>query len=71
MRQTGHFAGSGNLSKGDVHRLLMEHFEKLDYQQAKADIQPFITDPSVLELWSDDFFQQITRDKLKIETDQD
>ena len=31
----------------------------MDFAQAKKDVHPFIKDPSSLELWSQEFFEQI------------
>jgi len=36
----------------------------IDYAQAKEDVRPFIKDTASLDLWSADFFKQIT-DVLK------
>ena len=45
--------------------MLSERFHTIDYSQAKTDVEPFIRDPSVLNVWSADFFQQIT-EKLAV-----
>jgi hypothetical protein len=34
----------------------------MNFEQAKKDVVPFIRDTSVLNLWSADFFKQITED---------
>ena len=44
----------------DAKRLLASRFDAIDYTQAKEDVRPFIKDTASLELWSADFFQQIT-----------
>ena len=44
--------------------LLCARFDEIDYSQAKEDVRPFIKDPTSLDLWSADFFKQIT-EKLK------
>ncbi len=49
----------------DAKALLCERFEKIDYEQAKEDVRPFIADTSALNLWSADFFKQITGHTLK------
>ena len=46
----------------DAKRLLCARFETIDYSQAKEDVRPFIKDTVSLELWSADFFKQITED---------
>ncbi len=44
----------------DIKRMLMNKFDTIDYKQAREDVIPFIKDPSKMDLWSADFFQQIT-----------
>ena len=44
----------------DVKRMLMDKFQTIDYKQAKEDVIPFIKDSSKMDLWSANFFQQIT-----------
>ena len=48
----------------DAKKLLCARFATIDYAQAKEDVRPFIKDTASLNLWSADFFQQIT-DGLK------
>ena len=48
----------------DARKLLCARFDEIDYSQAKEDVRPFIKDTASLDLWSADFFQQIT-DGLK------
>lgn len=47
-------------SLDDIKRMLCERFDSIDYSQAKQDVVPFIRDTSVLDIWSADFFKQIT-----------
>lgn len=44
----------------DAKQLLRDRFDTIDYSQAKEDVRPFIKNSSSLELWSADFFEQIT-----------
>ena len=44
----------------DAKKLLCTRFEEIDYSQAKEDVRPFIKDVPSLNLWSADFFKQIT-----------
>ncbi|WP_216232132.1 hypothetical protein [Megasphaera cerevisiae] len=48
------------LTLDGVKQLLCERFTEIDFEQAKADVLPFIKDTTLLNLWSADFFQQIT-----------
>ncbi|WP_298059061.1 hypothetical protein [uncultured Catenibacterium sp.] len=40
--------------------MLIERFNEIDFEQAKEDVIPFIKDPSVLDIWSKEFFIAIT-----------
>ena len=44
----------------DAKQLLCDRFDQIDYAQAKEDVLPFIKDTASLDLWSADFFKQIT-----------
>lgn len=44
-----------------VKELLVERFATIDYDQAKDDVRQFIKDPKVLDIWSAEFFCQITK----------
>ncbi len=58
---------SGALSKDEpfsretLLEMLNQRFDTIDFEQAKQDVLPFITDPSKLDLWSKDFFIDITK----------
>lgn len=57
---SGYIQKEDSCSLDDVKRMLCSHFEMIDYSQAKRDVEPFIHDVSVLEVWGADFFKQIT-----------
>lgn len=59
--QTNYISKEDNCTLEDVKEFLMERFESIDYEQAKNDVMPFIRDHSSLDLWSADFFKQITK----------
>ena len=44
----------------EIKKMLAERFDSIDYAQARQDVEPFIHDSSVLNIWSADFFKQIT-----------
>lgn len=48
------------LNRERLIKILQERFATIDYTQAKNDVLPFIRDKSKLELWSKEFFQDIT-----------
>lgn len=50
-----------DLNIENLKALLNERFENLDIEQAKEDVLPFIKDPSRLDLWSKEFFKEITK----------
>lgn len=43
-----------------VKQKLISRFESIDFNSAKDDVLPFVRDPAILDLWSTDFFTQIT-----------
>ena len=45
----------------DVKQMLCEKFDTIDFAQAKQDVVPFLHDPSAVDIWSADFFRQITQ----------
>lgn len=61
MRQTGHWSGEQPLSPAAFRELLSGTIERLDVDQARKDVAPFIKDQQVLALWSSDFFQDVAR----------
>lgn len=44
-----------------LQELLYNRFEQIDYNQAKKDVMPFITDVHKLECWSKEFFIDISQ----------
>lgn len=48
------------ISCDDVRKMLIERFNEIDFEQTKEDVIPFIKDPSVLDIWSKEFFIAIT-----------
>lgn len=50
-----------DLTIENLKALLNERFENLDIEQAKEDVLPFIKDQSKLDLWSKEFFKEITK----------
>ncbi|HAZ12552.1 MAG: hypothetical protein A2X86_11865 [Bdellovibrionales bacterium GWA2_49_15] len=60
MHQSGHLPLGEKLDSPRLKKLLNAKFESLDWAQAKRDVIPFISDPYALNLWSAEFFKQIT-----------
>jgi len=61
LLQSGHITGSLACSLEDIKKMLYRKFDTIDFEQAKIDVEPFIKDTSVLNVWSSDFFKQITK----------
>ncbi|MCF7793898.1 MAG: nucleotidyl transferase AbiEii/AbiGii toxin family protein [Candidatus Cloacimonetes bacterium] len=66
MKQSGHLETDEELTETKLRNKLTEKFSKIDFDQAKNDVLPFVKDPRKLELWSEDFFKNITNDKLVV-----
>lgn len=50
-----------DLTIENLKSMLNERFESLNYNSVKEDVLPFIRDKSKLDLWSKDFFREITK----------
>ncbi len=64
MKQTKHLGENKILTHQNIIDLLSHKFNEIDFEQAKKDVLPFINDLSQLDIWSKEFFIQITEDKL-------
>ena len=49
------------LTKADLTRLLKEKIQNTDFEEAKKDILPFISDVASVALWSQQFFLSILK----------
>lgn len=61
MLQTGHWSGDTSLSPAAFTGLLLEAIDRLDVNQARKDVAPFVRDQQMLALWSQEFFQDVAR----------
>jgi hypothetical protein len=59
MRQSGDLSGGVALDERGVRRLMAEAIERLDISQARREMEPFVPDARVLEVWSRGFFRAI------------
>ena len=50
-----------DLTVEKLKELLNERFSNMDFEQARDDVLPFVKDKSKLDLWSKDFFIEITK----------
>ena len=55
------------LEADDIGDLLGKRIDSIDWQQAKADVLPFVRDPRSLDLWSADLFTEAVRRTLWVE----
>jgi hypothetical protein len=61
MRQTGQWSGDRWLTPSAFTDLLNEAIERLDVDQARRDVAPFVKDQQALAIWSHDFFRDVVR----------
>ncbi len=67
--QTGFIEKNKVITLDDVKKFLNDKFDCIDYENAKKDVIPFIKDPSVLNIWSANFFKAITENLKTNECD--
>ena len=61
MRQTEHWKEDEPLTEAAFKEMVTDAIERLDVEQAKKDVFPFLRDPRVLDIWSADFFKAVAR----------
>ena len=59
--QSNYIAEDYDLTIENLKQLLNERFSNMDFAQAKEDVLPFVKDKSKLDLWSKEFFIEITK----------
>ena len=59
MRQSGDYTSQKPLTANELHSMLEQAVDRIDIDQLKADVRPFIRNPQELELWSTDFFRDV------------
>jgi hypothetical protein len=64
MRQTGHWDERGPLTTDMFYALLQQAIDRLDVRQAQEEVRPFLKDPSIVDVWSREFFASL---KARIE----
>jgi predicted nucleotidyltransferase component of viral defense system len=58
MRQSGHWDGE-SITPEILQNLLRERFSSIDFKKAAAEVRIFLSDPRELDLWSQDFFNDL------------
>ena len=65
MRQTGHWKGEDPLTPEKFHELFRTTINKLNIDQARREVEPFVKRPDNLSIWSREFFSDVaTRIKV-------
>jgi conserved domain protein len=57
---SGYISENQECTLEEIKTMLKNRFDSIDFLQARKDVEPFICDTSVLDIWSSDFFKQIT-----------
>lgn len=69
LADSGYISPEDSCSLDDVKGMLEKRFQSIDFRQAKEDVLPFIRDPGVLDLWSENFFNAVTERLESLEGD--
>jgi hypothetical protein len=59
MRQSGHWKNKEALSEQSFKKLMHEVIERLPVDQARREVEPFVSNPDSLEVWSRNFFRSV------------
>jgi predicted nucleotidyltransferase component of viral defense system len=65
MRQTGHWTKSVSLRAEDLRDLVSKRIEKVDIDQIRHEVEPFVKDAASLMIWSKEFFLDVAS-RIKI-----
>ena len=57
---SGYISENQECTLEEIKTMLKNRFDSIDFLQARKDVELFIRDTSVLDIWSSDFFKQIT-----------
>ena len=63
---SGYIAESFDLTREALISMLSERFAAIDYEQARQDVLPFIGDKSKTDIWSAEFFIEITKSLMTV-----
>ena len=61
LEQSNRWNPSRCLTLSDTKHMLAQRFAQLDFESAKQDVIPFLSNQSELDIWSMNFFQMITQ----------
>jgi len=61
MIQSGHLKKTQRLDPEMFFAIASKTVEKLDVNQARREVEPFVKDPETLTVWSREFFRDVIR----------
>jgi hypothetical protein len=61
MIQSGHLKKTEHLTRETLSTIAEAVIGKLDVDQARREVEPFVKDPEALTVWSPDFFRDVIR----------
>lgn len=61
MFQSGHLKEGGHLTRENFLALISKAIEKLNVEQVRREVEPFVKNPETLEVWSKEFFLDVAR----------
>jgi hypothetical protein len=67
MKQSGHLPGEESLIPEKFRELLFERIQTIDFERAREDVLPFLSDSAAVDIWGQDFFQKLSR-KIEFES---
>ncbi len=67
LEDSGALSEDEPFTRETLLEMLNQRFESIDFDQAKQDVLPFITNPAKMDLWSKDFFIDITKNLQIVE----
>ena len=59
LKQTGHLGKEDKLDEKMFRELIKERIETVDFDKARADVEPFLKSYHDLSVWSTDFFTEV------------
>lgn len=65
MRQSGHWKEPDPLTEQTFRELLIGRVKSVDVEQIKSEVEPFVSNPAALEVWSREFFLDIVK-RIKV-----
>jgi len=61
MIQSGHLKPGEDLTREKFMAFMSNAIKKLDVNQARKEVEPFVKNPDALNVWSKEFFHEVAR----------